>query len=459
MRNMIFFLVGVIISACFFSDAIADTEWRGLPLGIKDEVLCLAGADLPGKMIFLGTARGVYSGAYPYEKWERIFTPKGEDRKITSIYIAEGVIYASAGKNIFASKDSGATWNRRDSFDADIAALAFFGDMEYVMTGEGLFMKRTGDNLWKKIYVSQAGEDVYDNADAEEEDPGNGRPLKGLSVDVSGNIYIQDGSRIYVSKDNGRLWDRLMPGGIRLFVRSFDVTPDGKYLYISTDSGMVRVEPSGYGFDLQNSGLIKNSGVVVRALGSGVCAVADGVIYFQDVDNGAGGSHSRLDFGNEPSIKDVHKMVIDYAEVSPDKIRAWRRLAGMRAIMPKVSFRVDRSSSDTYEIYTSASTTYTTLGPKDCTEGWDLSLSWDLGDLIFQDAQTSIDTRSKLMVQLREELLNDVTRLYYERRKLQVELAKGGSQEDLSGGKRLKLEELTASIDAMTGGAFSDSIE
>ncbi len=64
------------------------------------------------------------------------------------------------------------------------------------------------------------------------------------------------------------------------------------------------------------------------------------------------------------------------------------------------------------------------------------------------------------MVQLREDILNEVTRLYFERRRLQMELASNKSITTTQAiEKDLRLQELTASIDALTGGTFSDAIE
>jgi len=90
---------------------------------------------------------------------------------------------------------------------------------------------------------------------------------------------------------------------------------------------------------------------------------------------------------------------------------------------------------------------------------WDVSLSWNFGDLVWSTDQTTIDTRSKLMVELREDILDQVTRLYFERRRLQVELFKDaptGQKGQVD--KHLRIEELTALIDALTGGEFSERI-
>ena len=153
-------------------------------------------------------------------------------------------------------------------------------------------------------------------------------------------------------------------------------------------------------------------------------------------------------------------MAIEYAEVSPKKIKKWRRGASLKAILPKVTVGIDKSGSDTYEIYTNSSNAYSVMGPRDYTDGWDVTLTWDLGDLIFNDFQTSIDVRSKLMVQLREDILSEVTRLYFERRRLQIELLT--RMPDLTNAlpeKELRVQELTASLDALTGGGFSGAMD
>ena len=149
-------------------------------------------------------------------------------------------------------------------------------------------------------------------------------------------------------------------------------------------------------------------------------------------------------------------MAISYAEVHPDKIKRWRSAAKFKALFPKLNLGIDHGWSDTYEIYTSSSKNYWLYGPQDRTSGWDVNLSWDLSDLIWNDAQTSIDVRSKLMVQLRDDIVDEVTRLYFERRRLQIELLTRPPK-DTQGKlkKALRLQELTASLDGLTGGDFS----
>ncbi|UCH12609.1 MAG: hypothetical protein JSW18_01305 [Candidatus Omnitrophota bacterium] len=80
---------------------------------------------------------------------------------------------------------------------------------------------------------------------------------------------------------------------------------------------------------------------------------------------------------------------------------------------------------------------------------------WDLGELIWNDDQTNIDVRSKLMVQLRDDILTDVTTLYFERRRMQLDIVSGKHKGKAQHVTMLRLQELTARIDALTGGCLS----
>jgi len=181
----------------------------------------------------------------------------------------------------------------------------------------------------------------------------------------------------------------------------------------------------------------------------------------------------------EPTIKEVHHMAIEYAEVSPQKIKRWRDNVKWKAVMPRVSVGYSQSDDAKSEIYTSGSTSYVYEGPREIDNDWNVDLIWELSDLIWNDSETSIDVRSKLMVQLRDDILEEVTRLYFERKRVMKEIKRlqfheADSNNDNEGkkkyyggedfnikldDKRLHLEELTAHIDALTGGKFSEMIE
>ena len=153
-------------------------------------------------------------------------------------------------------------------------------------------------------------------------------------------------------------------------------------------------------------------------------------------------------------------MAIYYAEVYPEKIKKWRKSAKFKALLPTISFGIDNAISDTYEIYTSSSKSYWIYGPEDRTTGWDIDFRWNLSELIWNEDQVQIDVRSRLMVQLRDDIIDEVNRLYFERRRLQIELLLNPPHERKQLiEKRLRIQELTAGLDGLTGGAFSKAID
>jgi hypothetical protein len=99
-------------------------------------------------------------------------------------------------------------------------------------------------------------------------------------------------------------------------------------------------------------------------------------------------------------------------------------------------------------------------GPDDVDNNVNVSLSWDVSSLLWSDDQTNIDVRSRLTTQLRNDILDDLRRSYYERKRIQFELAQSAVN-DLKGRfeKELRLKELTQAIDDLTGNYLSDSIE
>ena len=64
------------------------------------------------------------------------------------------------------------------------------------------------------------------------------------------------------------------------------------------------------------------------------------------------------------------------------------------------------------------------------------------------------------MVELRSEILNEVTRIYYERRRAQLDFASNLPQNSVEQIKAImRIEELTANLDALTNGYFSKRLE
>jgi hypothetical protein len=162
-------------------------------------------------------------------------------------------------------------------------------------------------------------------------------------------------------------------------------------------------------------------------------------------------------FGHEPSIGDVRDAAIRYAETHPGKIASWRRRAQLRAILPELSVSADTNLTDFRHWDAGANPDSLLRGERDM--DWTTSVTWKLGDLLWNDDQTAIDVRSRLTVQLRNDIVDEVTRLYFERRRAQLSRSLEPAHDPKARMEaELKIQELTALLDGLTGGEFSKQL-
>ena len=132
-----------------------------------------------------------------------------------------------------------------------------------------------------------------------------------------------------------------------------------------------------------------------------------------------------------------------------------------KAWLPTVSLTADRGVDHNVDIDRGGTNDPDKfiIGPLETNTDWHAGVSWDLGEIIWNNDQTSIDTRSKLMVELRDDILNEVTHFYFERRRLQVEMLMTPAKEvPLQVERQIRLDELTANIDALTDGYLSRAL-
>ena len=158
----------------------------------------------------------------------------------------------------------------------------------------------------------------------------------------------------------------------------------------------------------------------------------------------------------EPSAQMVQKAVERYNGLGNGKIKRWQAASRISALFPTFSVGRDFSRSNNVDIDRGGTNTPDEFiaGPDDLDQNLNVDLSWDLGDFFYSSDQTSIDSRQKLMTELRDEMLAEATRLYFERRRLQSEVLMTPQAGETSE-KMLRIQELTALLDGMTGSYFS----
>lgn len=429
--------------------------------------------------ILLATDQGLYGSFDDGAHWARLFrgASEGAAQCTTAVFHPDREQTAFLGTlgGLFMSSDGGRNWLPvgPPAPAGDVRHLAFdpqHPDRLYVLTDEELFVGDLSSGQWlRRFGLLRAEESAVEESEEPEagEDFDSLHHLSALAVDSKAPFtwYLATSRGLQVSLDEGATWRHMPSLGLEsaglsrlLLQRHSPLT-----LYAATTRGVARCDVDRERWEMTTQGLaitaVHDLAVTARYL----WAAADQGLYRTEI-----GAHTfsesepptpqelLANFTYEPTIAQVQAAAVRYAEVHPDKIRRWRRQAALKAFLPSVDVGVDHNRSYDSSIDEGTFPNYQLISNQDRDVNMDFSVSWDLSELIWNSDQTSIDVRSKLMAQLRDDLINEVTRTYFERRRLQVALlmAPPSDQQALMD-KELRLQELTALINGFTGGHFS----
>jgi hypothetical protein len=165
-------------------------------------------------------------------------------------------------------------------------------------------------------------------------------------------------------------------------------------------------------------------------------------------------------FANEPGIREVQQDAIRYVAADPERVHAWFTRVSLAALAPRrMQMRLDRDFRDNRNASTKDSIVVSGRTDVDDDALWQFLVEWDLSQLVFNPDSVRLSKQAIDIAELREDVLNAVTKIFFERRAVKVELSMN-APDDFSQfvRKRMRLDELTADLDALTGGAFSKRI-
>ncbi len=428
---------------------------------------------------YAGTSAGLYLSR-DGQGWRRVFRRSNSaENDCLCIGFCGADIYLGTGAGLWVSRDRGRSWQKEPGVFAGepvrgIAVGKRADGHIFVSSGSVLQRRQKGSPAWQKVFShtdpTEAAEEVV-SAQAITEPSEPQRHIRALCLDErsSGRLYVGTEDGVLVSEDSGTAWQRLPDEGLlRRAVTGLAVSGEGK-LFCATPSGIFSFGP--YRWKERSLRLPVTDVRAVYCARDGLyAATADGFFRAHPAPEERVAEGEALDpealVSGDPDIAAVQHAAVDYAQVSPERIADWQRRMRRRAFFPQLSVGFDydndrTNNSNIWGSYGSATTSGKYYaGPDTQTKydqrNWDVSLSWDLADIVWSDAETSIDTRARLMVELRNELLDEVTKLYFERLRLKAELA---GDERLSSRKRaektLRLAELAAQLDGLTGDFFS----
>ena len=434
-------------------------------------------------IVLLATDHGLYGSFDGDQHWSQIFRSAGAgEMRCTSVIFhpqRPDVALLGTQGGLFMSADSGRHWSEVNApLDGRAVIQIAFDphepDRAYVLTDQTLFAMSLSTGQWQRRFslLSAEAPEVEEPEEQEtEEANGSFHHLSAMAVDPQNpsTLYLATARGLQMSTDEGITWQPMSQIGLESLTISRLLLQHHSPLviYAATTRGVARYEPQQERWEPMVRGL---TGTAVNDLVSSEhdlwAATEEGLYRFAIGPSEFGESEPPSpqellsNFVNEPTIAQVQTAAIRYAEVHPDKIRKWRQHAALKALLPSVDLGWDRKRSMDTSIDEGTFPKFQLIETEDRNAGLDLSVTWRLGDLIWNSDQTSIDVRSKLMVQLRDDIINEVTRTYFERRRLQVALlTQPPTEQQALLEKELRLQELTALIDGLTGGYLSQQMK
>jgi photosystem II stability/assembly factor-like uncharacterized protein len=422
--------------------------------------------------LYAACGNGLFYSNNQGKYWKRIFTGRNYlENDCTSIVALPPVIYLGTRAGLFISKDKGLSWHKAagkpgSSQIAAVAGNKNMPDIVYVVSSDGVFKSRDKGESWARIFTANLLENNGNSHEAlEEERETKFSNLRYILIDPNDSniLYLATSRGIFKSDDQGKTWQDFPGYGLLSQDVKFLLMSDGLELFALTKSSIYK-----YGNQRWQEISLGLASTDIRFIALdkryNLYAACDKGLFKArgERDNATNADTLSLYLKGEPDIRKVQEAAIEYAEVHPDKIKSWRKQAARKAILPQLSAGVGRNVTDLWHWETGSTAKIdddVLKRGRDAIE-WDITLSWDLSELIWNNDQTSIDSRSKLMSELRDNILDEVTRVYFERIRLKIELDSltiEDRKKKLE--KELRLKELSASLDALTGGYFSRALQ
>jgi hypothetical protein len=171
----------------------------------------------------------------------------------------------------------------------------------------------------------------------------------------------------------------------------------------------------------------------------------------------------KLPWAEEPSVRQVQVAALRYLDLAPERIQALERGLRRRGWLPRFELRGAyggrrRWEHDYDEAFTYDAPRLFFDRQEEHSSDYAVStvLVWDLGDLAYHPESIDVSKEAREIIELRDDVLDEVTQLYFERRRALLRLA-GEPPLPVAEAARLRLraDELASGLDAWTGGWWS----
>jgi hypothetical protein len=160
------------------------------------------------------------------------------------------------------------------------------------------------------------------------------------------------------------------------------------------------------------------------------------------------------DGDGEPSVEELQRAAVRLAGLEPQRARSLGRRVRLAALAPQVRVRVGQGLNALQTTTDSDGATKIVVGDRSAWT-WEVAATWSLDRLVFNPEEPRLLREAQRAAARREGLVADVAHLYYARKRLMRALGRGRPPDGMEPDEaRLALDELTATLDGLTGGAL-----
>ncbi|MEE2679109.1 MAG: hypothetical protein VX546_11075 [Myxococcota bacterium] len=408
----------------------------------------------PSGRLLAATPHGVFEIDGEGRAFPRAPAPGAAARDVYRVRVAGGIIAAATGAGVFVSRDA-VHWRR--------ASAGWPAEPSYTVA---LRPNENGVDCWAVV----GGRLWSVELRAGHEEIEAGRPRRHVlpaAIDPSGSVDVALGlpgldvvavlPSLFVVRDApSEPWRRVRPG-LPPGARARRLVFAHQKLWLATDGGLLSADAL--------EGPWRRAAPPAGSAATGAVVGEGTRLYVGSRDRvlapvvGAGFRGLRTPEG-DPPIEHVHRVVLSTLQLEFGRPAALRRGARRRGWLPLVSFRLARGEDrlrlvDRDESFVSGGLRRLLDTEHRNSRDFEtsLTLAWDLGDIAYHPEEIDASREARELVKLRDDVLDEVTQLYFERRRVLAELATAAPGERLRLG--IRAAELAAGIDAWTGGWFS----
>lgn len=459
----------------------ARQQWKTVPgsSGAGPSILHLYSLPDNPETILALTEKKVYRIQPKQNRWENLYAASFQEKLTSLAFSNSGGWYLGTSRGILESRDMGQNWRVFPLFPKNSADFVFISQKQMLAASGNVLFYSDDFFHFREVFRLPCSPREISEEDTESENPSEEEPVPSCSFNevIASDAWFWAATSlgVYQSFDHGAHWKALSQSGLSsLEIRHLIYARNLKRLFASSEEHLYE-----YYFREKRWGEISYGPKISAIRGLALSAdqkqlyvltredlfsypLIDGVT----VSSASANPQQRLILQQfikmEPSAREIQKAVSRFANTSNWKTRRWHAESRLRALLPNVSFGKDFSWGNNIDIDRGGTgdKDFFIQGPADTSRGWDFDVSWDLADFIFSTSQTSIDSREKLMIELRHDLTSEATRLYFERRRLQMEIILEPAPTELLHFQKLfQIDELTSLLDSLTNGLMSKRLE